>query len=233
MTTMAARALTARQPPVAAAARARTVGGPLAPLARMTADQLIKQIADYEATSASNTYALGLCLRELSQPRRYHDELGFESFEALLEARSLPTRMTAYKLITVVSTYSEREVQALGGTEKSYAVARYAKKEKPDGDPKRFLAPNARVAGRTVAEMSARDINRELGGKQRVTAAAKAAAKKASSRLGRALTRATVTHHMRVHPHKGACVSVHLDAEGAEKLVSLLARLHKLEKGTK
>ena len=152
---------------------------------------------------------------------------------AELVARDLPSRVTAFKLITVVSAFSEREVQQLGGTEKCYAVARYAKKEKPDGDPRRYLASSMRIAGRTVAELSAREINQEVSSKKKLSPTASAAAKKASARLGRALTRAAVPHHMRVHPHKGACVSVHLGVDSAEMLVGLLGRLKKLEKASR
>jgi hypothetical protein len=63
-------------------------------------------------------------LRELSQPKRFREELEFSSFEALLVARELPSRVTAFKLITVVSAFSEAEVRQLGGTEKSYALIR-------------------------------------------------------------------------------------------------------------
>jgi hypothetical protein len=216
--------------------RASAVGGPLVPppstLGRMTAEQVIAQIARYETSSASNAYALGQCLSELSRPKRYRDELGFDSFEALLVGRNLPTRVTAFKLITVVSTFSEPEVKQLGGTEKSYALIRYAKQEKPNGDPRRLLAPSARVLGRVVGSVSARELNRELIGGVSPTPAQTAAAKKAASRLGSALRRAGVSHRMRVHTHGGRCVSAHLDPEMAGQLAGLLARLRKLEPNT-
>jgi hypothetical protein len=221
--------------PVGSPGRASAVGGPLVPpqstLGRMSAEQLIAQIERYEASSGSNAYALGQCLSELSHPKRYRDELGFGTFEELLVARSLPTRVTAFKLITVVSTFSEPEVKQLGGTEKSYALIRYAKQEKPNGDPRRLLASSARVLGRVVGAVSARELNRELmGGGKSPTPAQTAAAKKAASRLGSALRRSGVSHRMRVHTHGGRCVSAHLDPEMAVQLADLLARLRKLEK---
>ncbi len=145
-------------------ARAAAVGGPrLAPRPdpkAMSAEQLVTQIASYEAASASNSYALGLCLQELSQASRYRDELGFDTFEALLVARKLPSRMTAFKLIRVVSTYSEQEVTKLGGPAKSYAFIRLAKRQGRNADPRRFLAPNAKIAGLAVSALSLRDIER-------------------------------------------------------------------------
>jgi len=215
--------------------RPRPVAGPLVratPVSRMTAEQLVAQIARCEVTSTSNAYQLGSCLRELSQPKRYRDELGFDTFEALLVARKLPSRVTAFKLITVVSAFSEREVKQLGGTEKAYALARYARKQKRDGDPREYLATDARIGGRRVSEMTAQDINLEASTIDPTFPPAREAAKKASSRLGRALTRAAIPHHMRMHRHRGLCVSVHLDAASAELLVGLLARLRKLEKAS-
>jgi hypothetical protein len=219
--------------PAVSPGRASAVGGPLVPppttLGRMSAEQVVAQIARYEAASASNAYALGQCLRELALPKRYHDELGFESFDALLMSRNLPTRVTAFKLITVVSTFSEQEVKQLGGTEKCYALVRYVR-QRPNGDPRRFLAPNARVLGRAVSAVSARELNRELRGGGSPTPAETAAAKKAASRLGSALRRSSVSHRMRVHTHGGRCVSAHFEPDAAGQLAELLARLRKLDK---
>jgi hypothetical protein len=211
--------------PVAAPGRASAVGGLLVPSqstrGRMTAEQVIAQIERYEASSASNAYALGQCSSELSRPKRYRDELGFDTFEALLVGRSLPTRVTAFKLITVISTFSKPEVKQLGGTEKSYALIRYAKQEKPNGDPRRLLASGARVLGRAVGSVSARELNRALMGGKSPTPAQTAAAKKAASRLGSALRRAGVSHRMRVHTHGGRCVSAHFDPEMAVQLADM------------
>jgi hypothetical protein len=102
------------------------------PAHRMSEEQLIGQIARYEASSANNAYALGLCLRELSQPKRYRDEL---------------------------ATFPEDELKKLGGPAKSYALIRLAKRQGANPDPP-FLSPNARVAGVAVSKASVRDINR-------------------------------------------------------------------------
>ncbi len=216
--------------PLVVGAAGANAGAGATGLGRMSAEQVIAQISRYEASSSSNTYALGVCLRELSQAKRYREELGFETFEELLVERKLPSRMTAFKLIAVVSTYSEKEVAMLGGTEKSYALVRFAKRQGSNSDPRKFLAPNARLLGRFVSILSANDINAATRDSTGPNAAQHAAAKKASSRLGRALARAEVPHHMRVHNHRGVCVSTHMDAAAANQLCDLLARLRKLEK---
>jgi hypothetical protein len=44
-------------------------------LATMTAEEIIAEIARHAGSASATSYALGLCLNELSQPRRYRDEL--------------------------------------------------------------------------------------------------------------------------------------------------------------
>jgi hypothetical protein len=212
-------------------------------LARLTAEQLIAQITRTEAASASNAYLLGSYLQELSQPKRYKDELGFGTFEELLEKRELPSRVTAFKLIKVVGTFSDAEVQQLGGMEKSYTLIRYAKRQGAGADPRKFLAPNARVGGNSVSKISIRALNGIMRamtpGNANDTDAAAAndaahkAATKASNALGRALKRAGLKHRMRVHAHGTECVSAHFDSATATQLAALLRKLKKLEKPTK
>ena len=200
-------------------------------LQAMSAEQLVGQVASYEATSARNAYALGLCLKELSQEKRFRDELGFDSFAALLAARKLPSRVTAFKLIQVVSAFSEEEVTKIGGTEKSYSLVSLAKRQGANTDPHRYLAANARVAGRAVSALSARDIDRVARGTTTASIAVEQskAAKKISSDLGGELGRLGIKHRMRLHRHPDACVSVHLDPGSAKQLLDLLKRYRKLE----
>jgi hypothetical protein len=202
----------------------------------MSARDLITSIEQFEANSAMNSYQLGMCLRELGRPERYRDELGFATFDELLVKRELPSRVTAFKLVSVVSTFSEAEVSQLGGMAKGYALIRYAKRQGLP-DARRFASPAARLLGSTVANLSVRDINgalRSTDGDDSaalgMSAATTKAAKKASSKLGRALKRAGLKHRMRVHAHGDTCVSVHFDAPNATTLASLLTRLKKLEK---
>lgn len=220
--------------PVTVPARASAVAGPIAaaqpPLGRMTAEQVIAQLERYEATAANAAYGLGLCLRELSNPKRFREELGFPNFEALLVARNLPSRVTAFKLMTVVSVFSEAEVGQLGGTEKSYALIRFARAQNPRADPRRVLAPNARVLGRAVGELSAREINRGASGEQSASSPEGEAAVKASAKLGSALKSAGVEHRMRVHAHGQRCVSAHFETSEAVSFAQKVRRWRKLEK---
>src|SRR5688572_7091359 len=62
-------------------------------VAALDARQVLDEIVRRLDVAAANAYALALCLRELSRPERYRGELGFKSFEELLEAHAfLPTR---------------------------------------------------------------------------------------------------------------------------------------------
>jgi hypothetical protein len=202
----------------------------------MSARDLITSIEQFEASCATNSYQLGMCLRELAKPERYRDEMGCETFEELLERRELPGRFQAFKLVSVVSTFSEAEVTQVGGMEKGYALIRYAKRQ-GIADARRFASPTARLLGSTVGKLSVRDINgalRTIGADENaalaMSVATKKAAKKASSRLGRALKRAGLKHRMRIHAHGDTCVSVHFDAPNATALADLLTKLKKLEK---
>jgi hypothetical protein len=195
----------------------------------MSAEQLINEANRHTASSAGSSYAMALCLRELSQPRRYRDELGFANFAELLVARSLPTRVTAHKLITVASIFSEPEVRQLGGMDKSFALVRFIRGQSPNADPRRLLTPGTRVLGRALGAVSARELGRVLRGDQTPTKAETTAAKNAASRLASALRRAGVAHRSRVHAHRGTCISFHFDPEAASQLATLLKRLRKLE----
>jgi hypothetical protein len=221
--------------------RPSAVGGPLvvdgrtaAAVARMSAEEVIAVIERHEASTQSNAYSLGVCLRELSQPKRYKDELRFQTFEELLTKRELPSRVTAFKLISVVSTFTETEVTQLGGPEKTYALIRYAKVTR--SDPRRFATPHARILGTTASRVSVRDINEAIRSNNTgetapsLSAATKKAAKKASSQLSRALKRSNVKHRMRIHAHGDTCITVHFDVANANVLTGLLKRLKTLEK---
>ena len=217
--------------------RAQPVAGPLAEplapgpkaLAAMSARELIGMIARHAASSTRTSYGMGLCYQELSKPARYQRELGFSSFEELLTAHKLPTRVTAHKLITVVAVYSEKEVERLGGIEKSYALIRYIKAKKPNAAPRTFLGPAARVLGKLLSELTAKELSEAArpGGPSKTDFTE---AKKVSSRLGGALRRAGLKPRMRVHRHGGPCVSVHLTATDGGRVADMFVRLNKIEK---
>jgi len=125
--------------------------------ARMTAEQLIAEVHARRDQITVAFYAMGLLLRELSRPERYQAELGFQTFEELVDARYLTSRMTAMKLIAVASTFPEPQARQLG-VEKSYALLRYASIQGAPRDAVRLVASNAVIDGEHVLDMSVRDV---------------------------------------------------------------------------
>ena len=231
--------------PGAPALPAVPVGGePVGPITEWSAVQVVAGMMDLADQAAGVQYRMGLGFRELARPARYRDELGFASFDALLQAYDLKSRQTAYKLILMVSSFSFAEVKAFGGSEKIFHATRLAKIEDPNGDVRRILAPRARVLGLEVAALSShalRDAVKALGVRPKlargpagiaVTPANDTgelvdprATHKAADRLRRALAIASILARVRVHHEDGeACVMVHLGAE-ATVLLSQLLRL--------
>jgi hypothetical protein len=205
------------------------LGGPLPPkpdrqLAALTAQQVIAEVKRRQDVAIGNMYAMALCLRELSRPERYRDELKFRSFEALLMAHAeLPSRMTCHKYFTVVSVFSEAEVKQLGGIEKSYELIRSVRQTNPKGDPRAVLKTDARVLGVKVNEVSARGLRDLLRGEPRRPKVSSEPAKRAAGRLRRAFKRLTVAARLRAHVHDGApCVETHFAVKGATDLVAML-----------
>src|SRR5262245_35012477 len=99
-----------RRPPRALARvlpqRPSVIGRP--PLPAESAEALVRRVVGLRFDVAERFYDMGRALAELSRPERYKGELGFATFEALLEARGLPNRLWASKLIAVASTYPAR-----------------------------------------------------------------------------------------------------------------------------
>ena len=159
-------------PPVAPAPggtlRAQPVARPAVPAAvrigALSAEQVIAEIERHGEATGMAAYEQGLRFLELSKPKRYRDELGYRTFEELLVARDLPSRMTAYKLIEVVSTFSQPEVKQLGGVARTYALVRFVKRQNENADPRKLLAPNARVLGRALADVKTSEIEKAMRG---------------------------------------------------------------------
>lgn len=214
--------------------RAQPLAGPMLPptavLAAMTAEQLIGEIARHISSTSATSYAMGLCYKELSQPSRYQDELGFDTFEDLLAARGLPTRMTAYKLISVVSTYSERDVKQLGGMDKTYKFLRLLKLKGAPTDVKSAQNLSIKLFGRPLNLVPTSEVEAAARGESVQSKPSLSAAKKASSRLGSALRRVGLKVRMRTHHHGGPCVNAHLTPEHANAIADMMAELLKLRK---
>jgi hypothetical protein len=191
----------------------------------MGAREVLAEFSRRVGVGIDNAYALAVCLRELSLPKRYREELGFASFEALLASQPfLPSRMTAHKWFTVIGTFSLEEVRQLGGFEKSYLLVRVSRRSDPTADPRGFLG-RGKVGGVKVGAGSTRDIvamMRRLSARPRRpdTGAARRAARQMRTRFRRIAVEAAV----RVHVHGGgACVAAHFAEPSASVLVGYLA----------
>ena len=199
--------------------------GPVsAALGRLTGKQVIDEIERRQAVAIGNAYAMALCLKELSRPERYRDELGFASFEALLAKHEhLPSRMSAHKWFTVIETFKEEEVRRLGGMEKCYTLIRSMKLTRPGADPREVLKEGARVLGVKVNEASGRQVRELLRKRPRRPKVATKDARRTAERLRNGFRRVRVAAKMRVHVHEGApCVETHLPAKSAAELVTVL-----------
>ena len=228
--------------PAVAKAPAGPMAAPAGPMAQWSAREVLAGLRERMNAVAGATYGMGVALRELARPERYRDELGFRSLEELLAAYGLPSRVTAYKLITVVATFGLREVNELGGMEKTFMLVRGAKREDPGGDVRRVLAPGARIAGVDVQSASVRtlrDALRALGrtplalgrgpalpGADDAGSAPLAdpgAAGRAGDRLRSACKKAVLPARIRVHHEDGvACVSAHFVVASAVRLAQII-----------
>jgi hypothetical protein len=145
--------------------RAPRVGAPGKSLAGR-AEELVRRIEELKARIGQSFYDMGAMLAELSAPSMY-GALGFGSFEELLAARRLTSRMSALRLIEVARAFP-REMALELGVEKAYALVRYAAAT-PAADVARELARvDAPIAGKRVRSASTREIlaaTRRLRGK--------------------------------------------------------------------
>ena len=194
----------------------------------MSAEELVRLVAAKHARVAEEFFSMGRLLQELSRPERYKVELGYATFEEMVEARHVTNRMTASKLIAVVSTFPQRIATSLG-MEKSYALMRYAAVTGAARGAVELAASNALIAGQRVSDISVHGINdarRELREKLHPPAPneGQAAAKAAARRLQAALRQAGARDaRARAHREGGVWrVRVVLSAEGATKAADVL-----------
>lgn len=132
---------------------------------------LIAEVHAIKHTMSASAYRLGIVLKELAEPALIA-ALGCTSFEEVLAAHDLPSRMTALKYVALAEHFEESEATALGA-EKGYALVRYGRAL--DQPPTALLARNAKLAGVLLRDASAADIlraARDLAEKQRESAAA-------------------------------------------------------------
>lgn len=132
-----------------------------APVAKpaVQAEGLVRDIAKRRARIAEDFYEIGVALEKLSKPKLYKS-LGYVSFEKLLQARRVMSRVQAVKLISVAQAYPKKLALRLG-VEKGYALIRYTAAT-PAVDVARILASaNALVGGKRVLQLSAKELRDE------------------------------------------------------------------------
>ncbi len=211
---------------VAAAGSTRPADAASRQAAALTAKQLVADIALREAKALGNNYAIAMALRELAKPARYHDEMKFDTFEALLDAHDLGSRMTAHKYITVADVFLEEHVRFIGGMEKAYLLIRWVRRRDAKAEPKELLAPGTKVLGKLVPELSVRDLRaalRELEAPPAATPASAAATKKGARSLRGAFRRVRIAAAVRAHTQERVpFVSAQLAVASAVKLAETL-----------
>ncbi len=194
-----------------------------------SAKALVADIRKREELALKNSYAIAMGLRELAKPARYREEMGLESFEALLEKFELGSRMTAHKYIAVADVFVEEQVRFIGGMEKAYLLIRWVRRQDPHAEPRDLLKPGTKVLGKTVPELSVRDLRAalralEATGTTGTTAPANAVATKKGARsLRGAFRRVRIAAAVRAHTQERTpFVSAHLAAASAVKLAETL-----------
>lgn len=125
----------------------------------LSAAQILTELQLERGRAAKAFYGMGLLLRELAKPERYRVELGFESFNALLEQRYMTNRMTALRYIAVVTIFTEIMATELG-IEKSYALIKYASSQGKAEDAPGLYAKNVLIGEERVRDMSSRELLR-------------------------------------------------------------------------
>ncbi len=126
--------------------------------ARASGEDLVERIERLKGGVAQAFHEMGRCLAELLE-RKLHAALGYDSFDALLEARGLMSTMQAYKLIEVSKHFSKVDAARLG-PEKAYALVRHVARTKQEDDPAEYLLEGFPIGGRRrpIDQVTARDI---------------------------------------------------------------------------
>jgi hypothetical protein len=114
---------------------------------------LIDRVRARRKNIDTELFGMGKDLRALSKPLLYR-AAGYRSFEELLIDRELPTRMQAWKLISIADSFDEPTATAKG-VAWCYAVLRYAA-EKTGGDVRRLLRKNPLLPGSRLRIRDAR-----------------------------------------------------------------------------
>lgn len=152
---MAARKSTTRSE----ATKALLAAGQKAATAAVTrAEELLALIERRKARIAEDFYDIGTALAELKK-KKLHLALGYDSFAALMNKRSVMSVRTAEKLIEVVGQVPRKRALELG-QEKAYALARLVATTPELDTIDSVLTKGAKIGkGRkSLAKASTRDI---------------------------------------------------------------------------
>lgn len=183
------------------------------------------------AVATSAFYRLGLVFRELSRKEMYAGELGFDSFEELLDAHDLGTRIHAYRLIQVVDAFDQKTAERLG-SKKSDAVIRYADAFHPGMSPIEVLRRDPVIAiGEETTRLSAataRAIEEVVKQRSRgdVPEAYLKVVQRASRGIGQCLDHDDIQTARVRTVRRGARLVLRVEVDGSEaqKLLALLKR---------
>ncbi|WP_437310232.1 hypothetical protein [Sorangium sp. So ce388] len=151
----------ASAPASGALARVRAEATKGGAAAEKRAQALLELIERRKARIAEDFYEIGEALRELQRKKLYL-ALGHASFGEMLKARNLMGLTQAKKLIGVVAALPRDRALALG-PEKAYALTRYTAATPEVDTPAWLLDQGATVAGKSLEEISVRELAAEAG----------------------------------------------------------------------
>lgn len=203
--------------------------GPIAADPKTRALALIAEVHAIKHQMSAAAYRLGVILKTLDDPTLIA-AVGVRTFEELLVAHGLPSRITAIKYIALAQHFEEPDATAIGA-EKGYALVRYAQALARPEEPKQLLARNAKLAGTLLRDASTADILRavrDLAEKQRASAAAEddtaQEADKAVRRLGAKLRKSGAPGAKLRRVRRGGAwrIAVELDPDEAAALAGAL-----------
>ena len=129
--------------------------------ARRRCEELLDEIARKKTFISEAFVDIGDALVEIEK-RSLYKALGYATFGELLTERGVFGPSQAYKLMAIVRSLPRRHALQLG-TEKAYALVRYAKATAKIDFASQLVEQGIPIAGklRPVAELSAAELNEE------------------------------------------------------------------------
>lgn len=160
---------------------------------------LLAQMRKLVAQLADRFVELGQTLRVIFDEQLFV-AVGYETFEAMLEAEKLISRSQAYKLMAVAAVFEQADIRDFG-VERAVALIAYTRATPEDDDPAELLRRNATIGadatqpGTPVRDATLADLQRAR--RDALAAAARGAppaeAKKARERAEKAVAKRVVS----------------------------------------